>query len=682
MAVNLSPIGGVAAQFFDNSGNILSGGKIYTYTAGTTTPQTTYTSSSGATAHANPIILDAAGRVPSGEIWLTDGLQYKFLIKTSTDVQIGSYDNIIGINSNFVNYTNSQEFQTATAGQTVFTLTTMVYQPGTGSLSVFVDGVNQYGPGALYAFQETSDTVVTFTAGLHVGAEVKFTTSAINASSYGDAQQVSYTPPFANSVSTNVESKLAQTVSVMDFGATGNGVTDDTAAIQAAINAVRAADGGTVFVPAGAYVCSATIVLKQGVNLVGEGRAHQAFYASDPRGSVLLITVGAGQNAVEFEGGVKGHYGIYNLAIFEAGSSAFNAIVSIGGVLHPVLEDVELSCLNTRRGIGLELKRIGGALTLYGSFRNLVAHNVIDGIKILDDTNACSFVGGSINCSRFALVMDGTLSFPTATAFTGMSFECNYVAADTDVTYFTTPNNIQGWDINQTNGYRFNFVNVVKSVGTMFSGCYFELGGYPNPYNDGVNGSHPAIATVSVEPSTSLDAQSTGFYNCRFSASYIYDTGTNTRANNIASILNYSNETPSVLALRRTTTQTFTALAWTQIGYSASALVNDGSIRFNTSTTATFTQKGVYMFVANISLAATTATSDFVQLRADHSGTIYYGANYPKTSVTNLNVGATVSGLINVSVGDTLKIEFFNASSSGSMVSTANQNELFIVKIT
>jgi len=103
MAVNLSPIGGVAAQFFDNSGNVLSGGKIFTYAAGTTTPQSTYTSAGGTTPLANPIILDAAGRVPTGEIWLTDGLQYKFIIKTSTDVQIGSYDNIIGINSNFVN---------------------------------------------------------------------------------------------------------------------------------------------------------------------------------------------------------------------------------------------------------------------------------------------------------------------------------------------------------------------------------------------------------------------------------------------------------------------------------------------------------------------------------------------------------------------------------------------------
>ena len=252
MAVNLSPVGGVAAQFFTNNGVILSGGKIYTYTAGTTTNQATYTSSNGGTAHTNPIILDSAGRVPSGEIWLTDGLQYKFVLKDANDVLIGTYDNIIGINSNFVNFTNEQEIQTATAGQTVFTLTTMQYQPATGSLSVFVDGVNQYGPGAQYAYIETNSTVVTFVSGLHVGASVKFTTSSINASSYGTAFDISYTPPFTASVATNVGDKLAQTVSVTDFGAVGDGTTNDTAAIQAAITAATSAGAELVF-PAGTY---------------------------------------------------------------------------------------------------------------------------------------------------------------------------------------------------------------------------------------------------------------------------------------------------------------------------------------------------------------------------------------------------------------------------------------------
>ena len=271
MAVNLSPVGGVAAQFFNNDGTVLSGGKLNTYTAGTTTPATTYTTSAGTIAHSNPIVLNSAGRVPgSGEIWLTDGITYKFVLTDANDVLIATYDNISGINSNFINFTNQQEIQTATAGQTIFTLTTMQYQPGTGSLSVFVDGVNQYGPGAQYAFTETSGTVVTFVTGLHVGASVKFTTSEINAASYGDAFQISYTPPFTGSVATNVGDTLAQTVSVMDFGAVGNGVADDTTAIQAAITAVSVAGGGRVLLPTGNYKTTQTITVPTQVYLIGE----------------------------------------------------------------------------------------------------------------------------------------------------------------------------------------------------------------------------------------------------------------------------------------------------------------------------------------------------------------------------------------------------------------------------
>lgn len=220
MAVNLSPIWGAGAQLFDNSGNVLSGGKIYTYAAGTTTPATTYTSSNGIAANSNPIILNSAGRVPY-EIWLTDAVVYKFVLKDSNDVLIATYDNLVGINSNFIAYTMQQEIQTATAGQTVFNLTTMQYQPGTHNLSVFVDGVNQYGPSAQYAYVETDSDTVTFVSGLHVGASVKFTTASPVAGAVTDAQNVSYTPAYGPDAgnATNVQDQLDLINSSGIFGA-------------------------------------------------------------------------------------------------------------------------------------------------------------------------------------------------------------------------------------------------------------------------------------------------------------------------------------------------------------------------------------------------------------------------------------------------------------------------------
>ena len=129
MAVFLSPVGGAAAQFFTNSGVILSGGKLYSYAAGTTTPQATFTSSSGNTNHTNSIILDSAGRVPGGEIWL-NASSYKFVLNTATDVLIATYDNIRGLGATSVtNYTGN--------GSTV------AYAVTGNVLDVYINGVYQ-----------------------------------------------------------------------------------------------------------------------------------------------------------------------------------------------------------------------------------------------------------------------------------------------------------------------------------------------------------------------------------------------------------------------------------------------------------------------------------------------------------------------------------------------------------
>lgn len=185
MTVSLSLLAGAGWQFFDDNGNPLSGGLLYTYEAGTTTPVITYTSSAGTTANSNPVVLDAAGRVPE-QIWLNTAYTYKFLLRTSTGVSVWSKDNI-----------------PATSAATTIS-------------SALVEFV-QAGAGA---------------------------------------------------VARTVQSKLRDTVSVKDFGAVGDGVTDDTAAIVAAV----AAANGTVLFPAGTYRVTSTITITKSLQIVGEGR--------------------------------------------------------------------------------------------------------------------------------------------------------------------------------------------------------------------------------------------------------------------------------------------------------------------------------------------------------------------------------------------------------------------------
>ena len=80
-------------QFFDGS-TVAAGYKLYTYDSGTTTPKATYSDQAGVTPQTNPIILDAAGRVP-GELFLGPG-EYTLTLKTAADSLVKTWDNVAG----------------------------------------------------------------------------------------------------------------------------------------------------------------------------------------------------------------------------------------------------------------------------------------------------------------------------------------------------------------------------------------------------------------------------------------------------------------------------------------------------------------------------------------------------------------------------------------------------------
>ena len=148
---NLSAFAGAGAQFFDDNGVPLVGGKLYSYAAGTTTLLTTYTTSAGTVANTNPIILNAGGRTPN-EIWQATGILLKFVLYTSTNELIGTYDGIpsindpFGINSQLSNVAGTNSI-TATANPTLTAYATgsiysfIAANTNSGAATLSIDGL-------------------------------------------------------------------------------------------------------------------------------------------------------------------------------------------------------------------------------------------------------------------------------------------------------------------------------------------------------------------------------------------------------------------------------------------------------------------------------------------------------------------------------------------------------------
>jgi len=101
---------------------------------------------------------------------------------------------------------------------------------------------------------------------------------------------VGYKEGATSSVLRTVQSKLQETVSVKDFGAVGNGTTDDTAAIQAAITAAINAGGGKVYLPAGNYLISSTLnITGNDITIVGDGMNTTLITCNFAAGDIISI---------------------------------------------------------------------------------------------------------------------------------------------------------------------------------------------------------------------------------------------------------------------------------------------------------------------------------------------------------------------------------------------------------
>lgn len=254
----ISPVWGAGAQLFDDNGDPLAGGKIYVYKAGTTTPATTYTTPTGSNANTNPIVANANGRLEN-EIWFAQGEPCKFVLKRADETLIATYDNIPTLpQPALINDASSISYN---AG----------YEVTAGGFTV----------GATYVITSVGSTDFVAIGAVANVVGVFFTATAPGTGT-GKAAYVR-----------SVQTKLRDQYSVKDFGAVGNGSTDDTAAFNAAIAWANAkggtdragAPGSTILIPDGRYRITAGLTP---INV-----SSVMFMGSSSGGAVLVISASA-----------------------------------------------------------------------------------------------------------------------------------------------------------------------------------------------------------------------------------------------------------------------------------------------------------------------------------------------------------------------------------------------------
>lgn len=238
------------AQFIDNTGKPLVGGKVYFYIPNTSTLKNTYQDAAQTILNTNPVVLDANGQAL---IWGSG--TYRQVVYDQNGNLI--WDQITQDTSGGLlgSMTDNQFF--SGTGFTPGTTTQLTLTAGPGGVPntwVFFDG----------AFQDDSTysvngTTLTFNSPIPLGVSVVTvkvgSTVSIGTPSAGTV--------IDNSIAsgTKISNRLSMWFDVKDpaFGAKGNGVTDDTSAIQACINAAMAV-GGTVFFSPGSYLCGSLTV--------------------------------------------------------------------------------------------------------------------------------------------------------------------------------------------------------------------------------------------------------------------------------------------------------------------------------------------------------------------------------------------------------------------------------------
>lgn len=285
------------------------------------------------------------------------------------------------------NGTRTTETYTATAGQTVVT-TVYEYLPNLNTVAVVLNGLTLV---PVLDYTETSGNTITLLNPMEAGdvVVVEFFGSTLNAV---DAVNVGFIQAGAGAVPRTGQDKMRESVSVKDFGAVGDGVADDTAAIQAALDASK-----NVLFPAGTYKISASLIFKNNHYIHGDSKGGLA-------GISRIIVNGA---IAAFKSGTQGvtavsHVVLENLTIN-------NAAIGLGGggvgSLGVDLTDVSFSTIRqcSFRYHDINIKLGGTVAGYYNSILETEISSANTGIYFASAGNSNKVFGGRVHSNTVGI---------------------------------------------------------------------------------------------------------------------------------------------------------------------------------------------------------------------------------------------------------------------------------------
>ena len=334
--------------------------------------------------------------------------------------------------------TVSVENFTGTGAQTAFNLATAPVAEN--NTQIYIDGV--------YQQKDTytlSGATINFSAAPPLNSTIEVVTFSIASLGTVDSSNVSYNEGGTGAVNRSVQDKLQESVSVKDFGAVGDGVTDDTVAIQAACTANP---GKTIFFPQGNYLVSSTIDLTGlRVRFAGDGTAYGV-----NRGSKVIFTASSG----DLFNCEQNYYFVVRDMGFDGDPNGTQATTNrcfvINTITHILFENVTIT-----------------------GFNDAIVQDPTSGIIFHLTLNQCN-----INDCYYALYINRSCHLITITnSFISNNGYGIRVKDSANVSIQSTAIQVQGMNLARgreaTNSYNFRF-DGCSSVG--FDNCYFEVNAF------------------------------------------------------------------------------------------------------------------------------------------------------------------------------------------------------------